>query len=151
MNRKILIVDDELIIREMLHTAFENEGYQAVACGSGAEAIIRLQQEKIRVMFLDLKMPGMDGMEVCWKIKSQNPVTCIYAVTGHVTLFQLAACLEAGFDDYFSKPINIEVLLKAADESFKRLSRWSAMYQTAPNGPVMGKNTAGFQNQHGCP
>ena len=75
-------------------------------------------------MFIDLKLPKMDGVELCKQIRKDRPLAVIYAVTGYPSLFELAHCREAGFDDYFIKPIDLEVLLKASEDAFARIDRW---------------------------
>jgi CheY-like chemotaxis protein len=122
--RKILVVEDEREVREFLHDAFVEEGYDVVAVGDAEEALAALSPE-IMVMFLDMKLPGgMDGLELCRKIRADYPTACIYAMTGHSTLFELADCRAAGFDDYFTKPLRLETLCMAAEQAFDRIDRW---------------------------
>lgn len=75
-------------------------------------------------MFLDLNMPGMNGIELCKKIKTNMPMSIIFAITGYASIFELAECREAGFDDYFKKPVNIKILTKIADDAFHKIERW---------------------------
>ena len=124
MESRILVVDDEPLIQEVYETALSNAGYSVVTAGSGEEALRILKKEKINVMFLDLKMPGMDGLELCRKIRKSNPIACIYAVTGYASIFELADCREAGFDDYFNKPIDLKLLVKTAQDAFAKIDRW---------------------------
>ena len=124
MEKKILFVEDDKDIRDILETAFLEEGYSVVSFETGEEALEILNKENIQVMFLDMKLPGMNGLELCKEIRKISPVACIYAVTGYSSLFELVDCREAGFDDYFVKPVKMELLLHAADEAFKRLERW---------------------------
>ncbi len=122
--RKILVVEDEREVREFLYDAFVEEGYDVVAVGDAEEALAILTPE-IMVMFLDMKLPGeMDGLELCRKIRVDYPTACIYAMTGHSTLFELADCRAAGFDDYFTKPLRLETLCMAAEQAFDRIDRW---------------------------
>jgi CheY-like chemotaxis protein len=122
--RKILVVEDEPEVREFLHDAFIEEGYDVVAVGDAKEALAALDPE-IMVMFLDMKLPGdMDGLELCRKIREDYPTACIYAMTGHSTLYELADCRAAGFDDYFTKPLRLETLYMATEQAFDRIDRW---------------------------
>jgi CheY-like chemotaxis protein len=122
--RKILVVEDEPEVREFLHDAFIEEGYDVVAVGDAKEALAALDPE-IMVMFLDIKLPGeMDGLELCRKIRADYPTACIYAMTGHSTLYELADCRAAGFDDYFTKPLRLETLYMATAQAFDRIDRW---------------------------
>lgn len=125
MKRKILIVDDEAPLREMLRDAFENEGYEVVTASGGKEALQVLRENTVRVIISDLKMPGMDGLELCRRIKGQYPLTSIYALTAYMTLFGISDCLEVGFDDYFIKPVELPVLFEAVEYAFRKLDRWT--------------------------
>ena len=124
LEKKILVVDDEEIIRELLQDTFGKDGYIVRTAESSEAALAILNDEKIQVMFLDLSLPGMNGMELCKIVRKDFPIAIIYAVTGYASLFELADCREVGFDDYFTKPINIKLLQKAAQEAFDKLERW---------------------------
>ena len=126
MDKKILIVDDEAPIRDMLSHRFARDGFDVATAATAEEALEILESQNIHVMFLDLKLPGMNGVELCRAVREKNPIACIYAVTGYQTLFELAECRMAGFDDYFTKPVKLERLLKAADEAFEKLDRWTS-------------------------
>ena len=122
-SRKILVVEDEETIRLVLYEAFREEGYEVI-CAEDAEEALRLLTLDIKVMFLDLKLPGdMDGIDLCKRIRENNKSACIYALTGHSTLYELSDCREAGFDDYFTKPAKLEMLLMAAKEGFDKVDR----------------------------
>lgn len=121
--KKILVVEDEETIRRVLRDAFSEGGYEVICAEDAAEAL-RLLTPDIRVMFLDLKMPGeMDGLDLCKHIRKSDKTACIYALTGHSTLYELSVCREAGFDDYFTKPAKLEMLLMAAKEGFEKVER----------------------------
>ncbi|MDY6970827.1 MAG: response regulator [Thermodesulfobacteriota bacterium] len=124
MERRILVVDDEEEIRFMLERSFSKEGFTVRCAGSAEEALDIMAQNNIQVMFLDLKLPEMNGVELCRRIRKDKPFAIIHAVTGYASLFELADCREAGFDDYFTKPVNPKVLCKAAWEAFEKLERW---------------------------
>jgi len=124
MDRKILVVDDEKDILDGFEQAFRNADYTVHCAESAEEALEVLNRVNSQVMFLDLKLPKMDGVELCRQIRKDRPLAVIYAVTGYPSLFELADCREAGFDDYFIKPIDLEVLLKAAEDAFARIDRW---------------------------
>ncbi len=124
MEKNILIVDDEKFIRDMLEQAFSKEGYIIRSAESAEEALEILKDEKFQVMFLDLNLPKMNGVELCKQIRKDIPIGIIYAVTGYASLFELADCREAGFDDYFTKPVKLEMLFKAAQDAFEKIDRW---------------------------
>jgi DNA-binding response OmpR family regulator len=124
MDNKILVVDDDKAIRDLLEIAFTKVGYTVHCAESAEEAQEVLKRENIQVMFLDLQLPGMNGEELCCQIRKDDPIAIIYAITGDSSRLELAFCRDAGFDDYFTKPVELEVLLKAAVDGFERLDRW---------------------------
>ena len=124
MDTAILLVDDEVSILKFLKKAFESKGYSVVTAENAEEALDVLKNENIQVMFLDLRLPGMNGIELCRKIRKENPIACIYAMTGFSSLFDLTDCRDAGFDDYFLKPIDLDLFFSTAEGAFEKLTRW---------------------------
>ncbi len=122
--KKILILDDEEMIRLLLKKLFERKGYDVVEASDAEQAYNILNKEFIHIMFFDLMLPGMNGLDLCKMIKKQNPIAVIYAMTGYTSVFELASCREAGFDDYFVKPLKLDVMLKAAEDGVEKISRW---------------------------
>ena len=125
MNRDVLVLDDDSQFRFVLTEALMTKGYNVVPASSAEEALDILAKRGINVMFLDLNLPGISGVDLCRKVRETNPIAWLAAVTGQTSLFQLADCREAGFDDYFPKPVTLELLLKAAEAAFNRLERWA--------------------------
>jgi len=123
-EKKILIVDDEVAILDVLKEIFTMHGYQIVTAGSAEKALEILSNESIMVMFLDLKLPGMSGIDLCRQIRKDNQIAIIHALTGYVNVFGLLECRTAGLDDYFIKPANTKILLEAAESAFKKIERW---------------------------
>jgi len=124
MDKTILVVDDEESIRELLGEAFKGAGYEVLTAADAEEALAIMRQHNIQVVFLDLKLPGMSGVDMARAIRKENPIAFLYAMTGYVSLFELSDCREAGFDDYFTKPVKLAVLFQAAEQAFEKLARW---------------------------
>lgn len=123
-DRKILVVDDEQSIQILFKQAFSREGFEVETAGSGEDALALLEKEQFLVMFFDLNLPGIDGIELCRRVKKMIPMAVIYAITGYASLFELAECREAGFEDYFKKPCNINLLCQGAASAFEKIDRW---------------------------
>lgn len=123
-DKKILVVDDEEQIRELYEQVFTKAGYEVKTADSAEAALEILQAEPYGVMFLDLNLPGMNGIELCRRIRRDYPMAVAYAVTGYASLFELSDCREAGFEDYFTKPAKLSDLTTAADIAFKKIERW---------------------------
>lgn len=124
-EKKILIVDDDEAVITLLSQVFSRAGYTVHSALSSEDALRLLENEEdINVMFFDLNMPEINGIELCQQVKKNIPISLIYAITGYASLFQLAECRAAGFEDYFKKPVNIKILVKTAEDSFEKLERW---------------------------
>ncbi len=123
-EKKVLVVDDEEMIRDIFEQVFSKAGYIVRLAESAEEALEILKDDKIQVMFLDLDLPGMSGVELCKQIRKDLPLAIIHAVTGYSPPLELSDCRDAGFDDYLNKPVKLAVLLKAAEEAFKKLDTW---------------------------
>jgi CheY-like chemotaxis protein len=128
MEKKILVVDDDESVRLLFEDVFGDSGYAVRSAEDATEALTILGSDVIDVIFLDLKLFGMNGIELCRQIRTMKPISIIYAITGWATLFDIEECREAGFDDYFTKPVKLEVLTKAVEDAFEKLSRWSQRY-----------------------
>lgn len=123
-EKRLLVVDDEKQIRDLYSQAFTRAGYEVTTAESAEEALEIFKKEQFWVLFLDLNLPGMNGVDLCREIRKQYPMSIAYAVTGYASLFELADCRDAGFEDYFTKPASLSDLLEAAEHAFKKLARW---------------------------
>lgn len=123
-EKKLLVVDDEVFILNMLKEVFSKAGYTVLTAENAEQALEILKKKSIMVMFLDLNLPGMSGVDLCKEIRRNNQIGVIYALTGYSNFYGLLECRSAGFDDFFVKPVKIELLLKVAEEAFEKLKRW---------------------------
>ncbi len=123
--KKILIVDDEPEILSLLEEYFASEGYQAFGVRSADEALELLKQQDFPLIFLDLNLPGLSGIELCKIIREERRTPVIHALTGYTSDQGLVECRAAGFDDFFTKPVGLQVLSKAAGDAFERIGRWN--------------------------
>jgi DNA-binding response OmpR family regulator len=123
-EKKILVVDNEVSILEMLTEVFRSVGYMVRTAENAEEALNILKEEIIKVMFLDLDLPGTNGIDLCKTIRKSNQMSIIHAFTGSAAVYGLMECRAAGFDDFFVKPSGIKLLLKAAEDAFEKVKRW---------------------------
>jgi two-component system response regulator MprA len=109
---RILVVDDERAVRESLRRALELEGYEIELAGDGNEALYRLESsEEPDAMILDVLMPGVDGLEVCRRIRGTGSKLPVLMLTARTEVEDRVAGLDAGADDYVTKPFALEELL----------------------------------------
>ena len=115
-NFRILVVDDEGDSVEIMRMILENEGYKVYTASDGHEVLLKASQQKPDLIFLDIRMPNMDGCEVCRRLKSQ-PETKMIPVIMHTASgserSSIMAC-EAGADDFMLKPFTIRKLVDIA-------------------------------------
>ena len=109
---KILVVDDERAVRESLRRALELEGYEIELAADGSEALYRLDGgEEPDAMVLDVLMPGVDGLEVCRRLRGTGSKLPVLMLTARTEVEDRVAGLDAGADDYVTKPFALEELL----------------------------------------
>jgi two-component system response regulator MprA len=110
---KILVVDDERAVRESLRRALELEGYDIDLAGDGLEALTRLgpDAQQPDAVILDVLMPGVDGLEVCRRLRSDGSTLPVLMLTARDEVENRVAGLDAGADDYLTKPFALEELL----------------------------------------
>ena len=107
---RILIVDDELVVRDSLGKWFTSEGYTALPVGSAREALETIQQREFDIALLDIKMPGMDGMELQARLKEADPELTVVMMTGYASVETAVQALKRGAYDYITKPVDPDEL-----------------------------------------
>jgi CheY-like chemotaxis protein len=123
LSKKILVVDDEKSLREILKSKLVKLGYDPECAKNGEEALKILENEKFPLILTDLRMPGIDGIELCMRIKERNPETIIYAFSGVVTEVEFDQFEEMGFDGILCKPVKFEVLERAIEGAFEKINK----------------------------
>jgi two-component system, OmpR family, response regulator MprA len=109
---KILVVDDERAVRESLRRALELEGYEIELAADGREALERLEADsQPDALILDVLMPGVDGLEVCRRLRRAGSRLPVLMLTARDAVENRVAGLDAGADDYVTKPFALEELL----------------------------------------
>lgn len=122
---KILIVDDERSIRNTLKDILEVESYQVDVVESGIEALELIKENNYDVVFSDIKMPQMDGVELLQKIKVNNPEAPIIMISGHGTIETAVDCIKKGAYDFIEKPIDLNRLLIVVRNALDRTKQAS--------------------------
>ena len=123
LSKKILVVDDEESLKEIMKIRLGKLGYDPKFAENGKDALEILENEKFPLILTDLKMPEIDGTELCMKIKERNPDTVIYAFSGGVTELDYDQLEEKGFDGLLCKPVTYEVLERAIKGAFDKIGK----------------------------
>lgn len=112
-DEKVLIVDDEEHIVELLQFNLVNAGYKVITANNGLDALKKVKENKPDLLLLDLMLPGMDGLDVCKEIKrdKETSKTSIIMLTAKSEELDKILGLELGADDYITKPFSIRELL----------------------------------------
>ena len=108
-DAKILVVDDEPIVCLSLANWLEEENYRPKAVEDGASAIAAVREENWDIVLLDLKMPGMDGLEVLRNIKSIAPQTTVIMMTAYASVPSSVQAMKEGAYDYIIKPLDVVI------------------------------------------
>jgi len=119
---KILVVDDERAVRESLRRALELEGYDVELAGDGLEGLTRVEESQPDVLILDVLMPGMDGLEMCRRLRRGGNRLPVLMLTARDAVENRVAGLDAGADDYVTKPFALEELLARVRALLRRSS-----------------------------
>ena len=110
MSSRILVVDDDLALAEMIGIVLQNEGFRVVFCGDGSQALAQFQEHHPDLVLLDVMLPGMDGFDVCRAIRHVSDVPIIM-LTARSDTSDVVTGLEAGADDYVPKPFKPKELV----------------------------------------
>jgi signal transduction histidine kinase len=117
---RVLLVDDELDFLEMLSQRLRLRGLPVVTAPSGPGALDVLDREEVDVVVLDVRMPGMDGIEVLRRIKERHPRVEVVMLTGHADLESSLEGMRFGFFDYLTKPVAIGDLIEKIGDAYRR-------------------------------
>jgi len=111
VQSRVLIVDDEEGIRESLSGIFEDEGYEVVAAGSGEEALRVVKEQTVDLVFLDIWLPKMDGIETLREMKSLRKELPVIMISGHGTIEAAVKATMMGAYDFLEKPLSLDRVL----------------------------------------
>jgi len=116
-QEKILVIDDELFVRELLQEFLSKEGYRVSLAESGEKAINLVKFNPVEIALIDLKMPGMDGISTLKEIKKIAPDTIAIILTGYPTIETSIEALRSGAYDYVVKPFKLNDLKNTIEKA----------------------------------
>ena len=111
MKPRILVIDDESAIRDSMKMTLEYDGYDVMLAATGEEGVKLVEREAPDLVFLDIKMPGMDGLEVLQKLRHLVEVTPVVVISGHADINTAVEATKLGAFDFIEKPLERERVL----------------------------------------
>ena len=138
MPKKILIVEDEANIRELLRLYLEREGYTGLEAENGVEGIKKWKSDKPDMLLLDVMMPVMDGWAVCREIRAESDVPIIMLTAKGETADRVSG-LEMGADDYIVKPLEMPEVIARVRAVFRRMAPDDALEKLSFDNLVIDK------------
>ncbi len=114
--RKVLVVDDDAVVRKSFDRVLSGKGYAVITAESGEEALRRLNEEKYDIVYSDIRMPGMSGLEVAEKIKARQPWIPVVIITGYGTDIAEERAKAAGVANFLHKPLSPEMIEGSAHD-----------------------------------
>lgn len=116
--KRVLVIDDDPVVGKSIDRVLTPKGYAVIAAASGEEALARLANESYDVVYTDIRMPGMDGLEVARRIKAVRPWLPVVVVTGYGTEKNEAEARELGVTGFLHKPLSPEMIEDSASGAF---------------------------------
>lgn len=142
---KLLIIDDERSIRNSLKEILVDEGYEVDVAEDGAQGCAMAEKEKYNVIFCDIKMPGMDGLEVLDKLRDMGIDSAVVMISGHGDIDTAVECIKKGASDYISKPLDLNrilITLKNATERVSMVKEIRVLKKKVYGQPMIGESEA---------
>ena len=119
---KLLIIDDERSIRNSLKEILADEGYDVDVAENGAEGCAMAEKERYGVIFCDIKMPGMDGMEVLSNLVEKGVDSAVIMISGHGDIDTAVECIKKGAFDFIQKPLDLNRILITIKNATEKVS-----------------------------
>jgi CheY-like chemotaxis protein len=116
-SRKVLVVDDDPAVRKSIDRVLTSKGYAVITAADGEEALRKLNEEKYDLVYTDIRMPGMSGLEVAEEVKARKPWTPVVIITGYGTEAAEARAKAAGVSAFVHKPLSPAMIEDSAREA----------------------------------
>lgn len=126
---RVLVVDDDPVVGKSIGRVLSNKGYAVISARNGEEALSKLETEKYDLVFTDIKMPGMNGLEVAERVKASQPWLPVVIITGYGTDANEARAAAAGVSGFLRKPLSPEMIESSTEEA---LHESDAIFATEP-------------------
>lgn len=118
--RKVLVVDDDPVVGQSFRRVLSGKGYIVITAENGYDALTKLQDEKYDVVFTDLRMPGMTGLEVAESVKARQPWMPVVIVTGYGSQRSEDRARAAGVSDFLHKPLSPQMIEESTEKALSQ-------------------------------
>ncbi len=136
MSASILVVDDEPVVQDTMKWLLHTQGYEVTTAATGEEALARIAQQEFDVMLSDIKMPGLNGLDVLERSRALKPRLAVILMTGYATLDTAIEALRRGASDYLRKPFELDDLTLSVERALRcREAAGSGQPPRRPAGP----------------
>jgi len=139
MTASILVVDDEPVVQDTVKWLLHTQGYEVTTAGTGEEALTRIVQQEFDLMLSDIKMPGLNGLDVLERSRTLKPRLAVILMTGYATLDTAIEALRRGASDYLRKPFELDDLTLSVERALRCRP---AAGRGQPPRPLAGRSTA---------
>lgn len=133
---KVLVIDDDPVIGKSIDRVLSGKGWAVITAADGPEALTKLALEDYDVVFTDIRMPGMDGVEVARRIKQTRPWLPVVIVTGYGSEENEARAKQAGVDAFLRKPLSPEMIEQSAQGALREKALPAATALPQPEAPA---------------
>jgi DNA-binding NtrC family response regulator len=150
-NKDLLIVDDEVLVCESLQEMLSLEGYTVDAASDGAAALAKIAEHRYRLILSDMRMPGLNGIELLKELKGRDPDTAVIFITGHGHIEGAVEAIKLGAYDYLTKPIDdlrLKLSIQHALEQKKLLESYNSLKQRLKPWDLQDKMVFGDRKMH---
>ena len=131
-TRKVLVVDDDPVVGKSFDRVLSGKGYAVITARDGEEALAKLGSESYDLVFADIRMPGMSGLEVAERLKASQPWLPVVIVTGYGSEANEARAKAAGVSDFLRKPLSPDMIEGSAEKALREENAGAAPAPEAP-------------------
>ncbi|MFZ3161010.1 MAG: response regulator [Rhodoferax sp.] len=147
--RKVLVVDDDPVVGKSFNRVLsQDKGYVVITAQNAAEALERLREQEYDVVFTDIKMPGMDGVELTERVKASRPWTPVVIITGYGTPANEQRAKAAGVSDFMRKPLSPEMIEESATHALQPPATATASVVPLPAASAQAMPAEAIDTQH---
>ncbi|MFC4736488.1 response regulator [Bacillus daqingensis] len=123
MGQKLLVVDDQIGIRLLLKEVLEKDGYETFEASNGQAALDMIQSEEPDLVLLDMKIPGMDGIEILREMRARSMATEVFMMTAYGEMELMREAADLGASQQFSKPFDIDIVRQSVRRFFEEKAK----------------------------